>query len=254
LSANTAVSSPRVAWISGAARGIGRATALALAADGCRVAVNYLRSEEAARRLVEDIRAAGGEAEAIQADVSLPEAVAEGVRHIENLWGPVGILVCNAGVNLAQPLALTSPQEWRAVLAANLDSAFLLTKAVSRQMIRNRRGRIVYLSSAAARMGDLFHGAYSAAKAGLLGLARTAARELAPSGITVNAVAPGPVETEMTAGLTATRRARQTAAIPMGRFGRPEEVAAVIRFLASDDAAYITGQVFAVDGGLCMRD
>jgi 3-oxoacyl-[acyl-carrier protein] reductase len=244
----------RVAWISGAARGIGRAIARALAADGCRIVVNYLRSGEEAARLVEECRAGGSEALAVRADVSQPEEVAAALRQVEGQWGPVDILVANAGLNASQPLALTSLDNWRAIMAVNLDGSFLLTKAVIRPMVRRRYGRIVYLSSDAALLGDLMHGAYSASKAGLLGLARTAARELASSAITVNVVAPGPIETDMTAATPAAKRARQTAAIPMGRYGRPEEVAAAVRFLVSDSAAYITGQVLCVDGGLCMRD
>lgn len=244
----------RVAWISGAARGIGRAITRALAADGCRVVVNYLHSEEEAARLVEECRAAGAAALAVRADVARPEEVAAAMSQVEGQWGPVDILVANAGLNAAQPLALTRLDDWRAIMAVNLDGAFLLTKAVIRPMVRRRYGRIVYLSSDAALLGDLMHGAYSASKAGLLGLARTAARELAASAVTVNVVAPGPIETDMTASTPAGKRARQTAAIPMGRYGRPEEVAAAVRFLVSESAAYITGQVLCVDGGLCMRN
>ncbi|MDD5705880.1 MAG: 3-oxoacyl-ACP reductase FabG [Kiritimatiellae bacterium] len=243
----------RVAWVSGASGGIGRAIALALARKGCRVVVNYLRSETAATQLAAEICRAGGEARALPADVSQPEAVAAGVREIESAWGTIDILVSNAGINAAQPLTLTSFDQWRAVMAANLDAAFLLTKAVSRAMMRRRFGRIVYISSDAALLGDAMHGAYSASKAGLLGLARTAARELASSGVTVNVVAPGPIATAMTADTPPAKRAKQLESIPMGRFGKPEEVAAVVSFLASDAAAYITGQVLCVDGGLCMR-
>lgn len=243
-----------VALVTGASRGIGRAIALALAADGCRVAVNYRTSQAAAEGVVAAIAAAGGQAQAFQADVADAEQAAALARQVEVAMGPVTTLVCNAGMILTQPVAFTRLEDWRQVMATNLDGAFLLTKAVSRGMSRLRRGRIVYLSSGAGLMGDLMRGAYCASKAGLLGLAKTAARELAASGVTVNAVAPGIVETDLIADMPDTRRAKQLAAIPLARFGQPAEVAAVVRFLCSDAAAYITGQTFCVDGGLCMRD
>jgi 3-oxoacyl-[acyl-carrier protein] reductase len=147
---------------------------------------------------------------------------------------------------------MTAAEDWRAVLATNLDGAFYCTKAVIRGMMRQRSGRIVYVSSDAALLGDLMRAAYSASKAGLLGLTKSVARELAPSGITVNAVAPGVIATDMTADTPETRRVKQLAAIPLSRFGEPAEVAAVIRFFLSPHAAYITGQVLSVDGGLCI--
>ena len=242
-----------VVWISGASRGIGRAIALSLATPHHRIAVNYLNRADAADEVVAAVRAAGGEALAIQADATDPTAIAAGLKQVEESWGPVDMLVANAGINLAMPIPLMSPDSWRRVIAANLDSAFFITRAVTRSMVRRRFGRIVYLASDAALLGEPLHAAYSASKAGLLGLAKTAARELAPSGITVNAIAPGPIETDMLTGLNETKRQKQVASIPLGRFGKPEEVASVVRFLLSDAAAYITGQTLCVDGGLCMK-
>jgi 3-oxoacyl-[acyl-carrier protein] reductase len=260
-----------LALVTGAAKGIGRAIALALARDGFRVAVHYRGSREAAEATVSSILASGGTAAAFAADLagSAP-AVHSGegggvtaaapsiealVKAVEAWSGPSGIhtLVCNAGILKGQLIAFTKPEEWREVMAANLDSAFLLTKAVARPMARRKAGRIVYISSDAGLMGDLMRAAYSASKAGLLGLMKTAARELAASGVTVNAVAPGIITTDMTADIPETRRAKQLAAIPMARFGTPEEVAGAVAFLASDAAAWITGQTLCVDGGLCMR-
>jgi 3-oxoacyl-[acyl-carrier protein] reductase len=245
---------PRVALVTGASRGIGRAIALALAADGCRVAVNHRASPDEADAVVSAIMAAGGTAQAFQADVSDPAQAEQLSRRIEAAWAPVTVLISNAGIMKTQFVAMTRPEDWRAVMATNLDAPFLITKAVIRPMLRLRRGRIIYISSDAGLLGDLMRAAYSASKAGLFGLAKSTARELAAAGVTVNALAPGLIDTAMTADMPETRRARQLAAIPLGRFGRPEEIASVVRFLASDAASYITGQTLCVDGGLCMQD
>ncbi len=245
---------PQVALVTGASRGIGRAIALALAADGCRIAVNFRSAQAEADAVVAAIQAAGGTAQAFQADIADPVQAADLVKRTEAALGPVTVLICNAGIIRTQPVTLTSFADWRTVMAANLDSAFVLTKTAARGMARLRRGRIIYLSSDAALMGDLLRAAYGASKAGLLGLSRTVARELAASHITVNAVAPGMIDTAMTADIPETRRAKALAAIPLARFGKPEEVAAVVRFLCSDSASYITGQTLCVDGGLYMGD
>lgn len=243
-----------VALVTGASRGIGRAIALSLAADGCHVAVNHRASPTDAAAVVSAIQAAGGIAQAFQADVSDPDQAEQLARQIEAVWAPVSVLISNAGIMKTQFVALTRPADWRAVMANNLDAAFFITKAVIRSMLRLRRGRIVFISSDAGLLGDHMRAAYSASKAGLFGLAKTTARELAAAGITVNALAPGLIDTAMTADMSATRRARQLAAIPLARFGKPEEVARVVRFLSSDAASYITGQTICVDGGLCMQD
>ena len=244
----------KVALVTGAAKGIGRAIALALARDGFSVAVHYRASRADAEATAAAIRATGGTAETFQADLADPTQVEALVKDVERTLGPIHTLVSNAGLMKSNLIAFTKFEEWREVMTANLDAAFLLTKAVSRPMVRQKAGRIIYISSDAGLLGDLMRAAYSASKAGLFGLAKTAARELAASRVTVNAVAPGIIATDMTADIPATRRAKQLAAIPMARFGTPEEVAGVVRFLASDDAAWITGQTVCVDGGLCMRD
>jgi len=243
----------KIALVTGAAKGIGRAIAVALARDGFGVAVHYRSSQTQAESAVAEIRAAGGCAEAFQAELTDPAQVDALVKAVEQRLGPLHTLVSNAGILKGNLIALTSFAEWREVLAANLDAAFLLTKAVARPLARRREGRIIYISSDAGLLGDLMRAAYSASKAGLLGLSKTAARELANSRVTVNAIAPGIVATDMTADIPESRRAKQMAAIPMERLGAPEDVAGVARFLASDEAAWITGQVLCVDGGLCMR-
>ncbi len=244
----------KTALVTGAAKGIGRAIALALARDGFRVAVHYRASQAEAEATVAAIRAAAGEAEAFRADLADPAQADALVKAVEQRLGPVHTLVSNAGIIRSQLIAFTKFEDWREVMTANLDAAFLLTKAVARPMARQKTGRIIYISSDAGLLGDLMRAAYSASKAGLFGLAKTAARELAASGVTVNAVAPGIITTDMTADIPETRRVKQLASIPMARFGTPEEVAGAVRFLASDAAAWITGQTLCVDGGLCMRD
>jgi len=243
----------RTALVTGSGKGIGRAIALALARDGFRVAVHYRSSQADAQATVAAIRADGGEAELFAADLADAAQAAELAKAVELQCGPIHTLVCNAGIIKSQLLAFTTHEEWREVMAANLDAAFLLTKAVARPMARRKAGRIIYISSAAGLMGDLMRAAYSASKAGLLGLAKTAARELAASNVTVNAVAPGIITTDMTADIPETRRVKQLDAIPLARFGTPEEVAGCVSFLASDAAGWITGQTLCVDGGLYMK-
>jgi len=244
----------KTALVTGAAKGIGRAIALALARDGFAVAVHYRASTTDAETTADAIRAAGGTAELFQADLADPAQVDALVKAVEQKLGPIHTLVSNAGILKGTLIAFTKFDEWREIMTANLDAAFLLTKAVSRAMARQKAGRIIYISSDAGLLGDLMRAAYSASKAGLFGLAKTAARELAASHVTVNAVAPGIIATDMTADIPEARRVKQLASIPLARFGAPEEVAGVVRFLASDDAAWITGQTLSVDGGLCMRD
>lgn len=242
----------KTALVTGAAKGIGRAIAFALAQDGFHVAVHYRHSRGQAEATVAAIREACGQATAFAADLTDPVQITALVKSVEQSLGPIHTLVSNAGIIKSQLIAFTKIEDWRDVMTANLDAAFLLTKAVSRTMARQKAGRIIYISSDAGLLGDLMRAAYSASKAGLIGLAKTAARELAASGITVNAVSPGIITTDMTSDIPETRRTKQLAAIPLGRFGSPEEVAGVVRFLASDNATWITGQTLCVDGGLHM--
>lgn len=243
----------RVALVTGASRGIGRAVAVRLAGAGIKVGVNYMAHAQAADEVVAAIRTAGGAAAAIQADVRSSEQVQRMVEQVEHDLGPVDILINNAGIVRDGLFVRMSEQDWLEVMATHLNGAFYCAKAVIRGMMRRRWGRIVNVSSVAGLAGNAGQANYAAAKAGLIGLTRSLARELGSRGITVNAVAPGFIETDMTAGLAAEWKQQALALTPVGRFGLAEEVAAAVAFLVSDDAAYITGQVISVDGGLGMR-
>lgn len=240
----------KTALVTGASRGIGRAIALALARAGATVGVNFSRDAEGAQQVAAAIRALGTEAVLLPADVADGEAVERMFAQIAEAWGSLSILVNNAGVVDDQYLTFMKEEQWRGVLAVSLDGAWRCSKHAARLMIRQRWGRIVNISSVAGLTGDMMRTNYSAAKAGLLGLTRACARELARYGITVNAVAPGLIETAMTADMPASRREALTSLIPLGRFGNPEEVAAVVAWLCSEAAAYVTGQTLCVDGGL----
>lgn len=242
----------RAAIVTGASRGIGRAIALALGAEGVSVTVNYARSAEAAEQVAADIRAAGSPAIAFKADVRSLDDVKAMAARTKETFGRIDILVNNAGLLRDNYVTFMKDEEWSEVIDVNLKGAYHGIKAVGREMIRQKWGRIVNISSDAGLMGDLMRANYASAKAGLLGLTRTVAREFAPSGITVNAVCPGIIETELIAGMAETRRVKQLERIPMGRFGRPEEVARLVVFLATEEAGLITGQTVCVDGGLHM--
>lgn len=240
----------RVAIITGASRGIGRAVALALAAEGAKVVVNYARSSDAAEQVVTAITEAGGNAIALQADVSKLEQVDTLVNHTLEKFGRVDVLVNNAGITRDTLLLRMKPEDWQAVIDLNLTGVFLCTRAVSKVMLKQRSGRVINIASVAGQMGNPGQANYSAAKAGVIGFTKTVAKELASRGITVNAVAPGFIATDMTSDLKSEELLKY---IPLGRYGEPEEVAGMVRFLAADPAAaYITGQVFNVDGGMVM--
>jgi 3-oxoacyl-[acyl-carrier protein] reductase len=240
----------KVAIVTGASRGIGKAAALALVTQGAKVVINYARSSDAAEATVKEITDAGGEAIALQADVSQSAEVDNLIKTTLDKFGRIDVLVNNAGITKDTLLLRMKPEQWQAVIDLNLTGVFLCTKAVSKTMLKQRSGRIINIASVAGQMGNPGQANYSAAKAGVIGFTKTVAKELANRGITVNAVAPGFIETDMTHDLKSDDIIQF---IPLGRYGKPEEVAGTIRFLASDPAAaYITGQVFNVDGGMVM--
>jgi 3-oxoacyl-[acyl-carrier protein] reductase len=241
----------QVALVTGASRGIGAAIAQELAAAGATVVVNYASSPKAAEAVVAAIQAAGGQAWAHQANVADEEQVEALVKAVLAKEGRLDVLVNNAGITRDGLLMRMKSADWQSVIDLNLTGVFLCTRAVSRTMLKARAGRIINITSVVALMGNPGQANYSAAKAGVIGLTRSSAAEFASRGVTVNAVAPGFIESAMTAGLD---KEPILAAIPLGRMGQPAEVAGAVRFLAADPAAaYITGQVLQVDGGMVMR-
>ena len=240
----------QVALVTGASRGIGRSIALALATEGANVAVNYASSSTAAEQVVAEITAAGGNAIALAADVSQAEQVDSLIASVMDKWQRIDILVNNAGITRDTLLLRMKPEDWQAVIDLNLTGVFLCTRAASKIMLKQRSGRIINITSVAGQMGNPGQANYSAAKAGVIGFTKTVAKELASRGITVNAIAPGFITTDMTSNLQAEEILKF---IPLGRYGQPEEVAGMAKFLSADPAAaYITGQVFNVDGGMVM--
>lgn len=242
----------RVALVTGASRGIGRAIAEQLAADGHRVAVNYIRSQEDAEAVAGAIRSNSGEAVAVGGDVGSEEAVASLFTEIEASFGPVEILVNSAGITRDGLLLRMSSDDWDDVLTTNLRSVFLCTKAALRSMVRARWGRVISVTSVAGIGGNAGQANYSAAKAGMIGFTKAVAKEVGSRGITVNAVAPGFIETDMTAELDDGTRAAAQRRVSAGRFGTPQEVASAVGYLAGEQAGYVNGQVLVVDGGLAI--
>jgi 3-oxoacyl-[acyl-carrier protein] reductase len=242
----------QVAVVTGGSRGIGRAIAAGLARAGAAVVVNYRENEAAAAETVAAIGGAGGTAEAACFDVGDAGAVRAGLQGVVDRRGRLDILVNNAGFSVDTLLLRLKEEDWERVLRTNLTGVFHCTKAAVRAMVRGRYGRIVNLTSVVAEMGNAGQAAYAAAKAGVIGFTKSMARELASRGITVNAVAPGFVETDMTAGLSDEQKMFYTNVIPAGRIATPDEVAAAVTFLASPAAGYITGHVLHVNGGLYM--
>ena len=242
----------KITLVTGASRGIGRQIAKTLAAKGAFVIVNYNGSAAKAEEVVKEIQAAGGNGQAVQCNVSDFESCKEMLDAVVKEHGHLDILVNNAGITRDNLLMKMSEEDFDAVIQTNLKGVFNCTRHIARQMLKQKSGHIVNISSVSGVMGNAGQVNYSASKAGVIGLTKAVARELAPRGVRANAVAPGFVETDMTAKLSEKVRAATEEQIPLKRMARPEEVAGVVRFLASDAAAYITGEVVRVDGGMAM--
>jgi 3-oxoacyl-[acyl-carrier protein] reductase len=243
----------KVALVTGGSRGIGRAIALDLAQRGARVVVNYHQNAKAAAEVVATIQADGGEAVAVQADVGDFDQAKELITTTLDTFGQIDILVNNAGTTRDQLLMLMKEDDWDTVVRINLKGVFNCCKAAARSMLRKRQGRIINVSSVSGIAGQGGQTNYAASKAGVIGFTKSLAKELGPRGITVNCVAPGFVPTDLTADLPDDLRQRAIELTPLRRMGRPEEIAYAVAFLASDEAAFITGEVLTVDGGLVMQ-
>ena len=242
----------KTALVTGASRGIGRAVALALAAAGARVAINYAGNVKAAEEVKAAVETAGGTAILCQADVADSAAVEAMVAAVAKEFGTIDLLVNNAGITRDTLLVRMKDEDFAKVLDTNLKGVFYCTKAVSKLMMKKRAGRIVNMASVVGLVGNAGQTNYAAAKAGVIGFSKSVAKELASRGITVNVVAPGFIGTDMTADLPETVKEKALADIPLGKMGEPEDVANAVLFLASDQASYITGQVVNVDGGMVM--
>jgi 3-oxoacyl-[acyl-carrier protein] reductase len=241
----------KIAFVTGASRGIGKACAVALAHGGARVVV-AARGLDRLEEVAAEIRSSGGEAHVVSLDLSAPESIKETFAKAARDVGSIGILVNNAAITRDNLALRMKVDDWDSVLQTNLTGAFLCIQQVLQGMMRERWGRIVNISSIVGATGNAGQANYAASKAGLIGLTKTLAQEMASRNITVNAVAPGFIDTDMTSALSDELKTNMLAAIPLKRFGKPEDVAGAVRFLASDEAAYITGQVLNVNGGMYM--
>ncbi len=242
----------KVALVTGASRGIGREIALELARNGAKVAINFARSAEQAEAVVNEIKATGGDAVALQFDVSNEEQVEKGVSQVLEKFSRIDILVNNAGISADGLLMRAKTQDWQKTIDVNLTSCFLLCRAVSKTMMKARYGRIVNISSIIGEMGNAGQVAYSASKAGVIGVTKALAKELGSRSITVNAVTPGFIETDMTSYLTPEKVEAMLSQIPAGRLGNVQDIANLVCYLASEQSSYITGQVIGVNGGMYM--
>src|SRR5882724_11145023 len=244
--------SGKVALVTGGSRGIGRAACEALAKQGAHVVINYVSNESAARETAQAIELAGGKAELVQFDVANGEAAEKAITEVAKRLGRLDILVASAGVAIDGLLLRLKDEDFDRVLAVNVKGALSCARAAIRTMMRAKTGRIVFLSSVVGEMGNAGQTAYAASKAALLGVAKSMARELSSRAITVNAITPGFIDTDMTGALTEDQKTAINSAIPLGRTGKPEEIAAAVVYLASDEAGYITGQALRVNGGMYM--
>ncbi|HPI98627.1 MAG TPA: 3-oxoacyl-[acyl-carrier-protein] reductase [Synergistales bacterium] len=242
----------KIALVTGGGRGIGRAIALELGKRGYSLAINYSKSGDAAEETCAEIRAAGQDAQPFQADVSDPCQVREMFKNISDTMGNVDVLINNAGITRDNLVIRMKDEEWDRVISSNLSSVYYCSREALKKMVKARWGRIINLASVVALIGNAGQANYVASKSGIIGLTKTIAREYGARGITVNAVAPGFIETDMTSVLSEEVKNTMLAQIPLGRPGKPEDIAKVVSFLSSDDAAYITGQVIAIDGGMTM--
>ena len=242
----------KVALVTGGSRGIGRSAALALAKRGAQVVINYVSNEAAAREVAEQIQAAGGKAELVQFDVGNGEAAEKAIADVAKRLGRLDVLVCSAGISIDGLLLRLKDEDFDRILSVNVKGSVACARAATKVMMRARTGRVIFLSSVVGEMGNAGQTAYSASKAALLGVTKSMARELASRSITVNAITPGFIDTDMTGALTDEQKASINSNIPLGRTGKPDEIAAAVVYLASDEAGYITGQTLRVNGGMYM--
>jgi len=242
----------KVAVVTGGGRGIGRAIVLALGKEGVKVLINYRGKKESALETLEELKKLGGEGEIYQADVRVEEEVEKMFNFVIEKWGKLDILVNNAGITKDNLLIRMKSEEWDQVINTNLRGVFLCTRSALKIMLKQRSGRIINISSVVGLKGNIGQANYASAKAGIIGFTKAVAREVASRGITVNAIAPGFIKTEMTDVLSEEMKKKVLDEIPLGRFGDPEDVANAVKFLVSDEASYITGVVLNVDGGLAI--
>ncbi len=242
----------KVALVTGGSRGIGRAAALALGKQGAHVVINYVSSEASAREVAEQIQAAGGKAEIVQFDVANAEAAEKTIAEVAKRLGRLDVLVCSAGISIDSLLLRLKDEDFDKILSINVKGAVACSRAATKVMMRARSGRVIFLSSVVGEMGSAGHTAYAASKSALPGVTKSLARELASRSITVNAITPGFIDTDMTQVLTDEQKANINQAIPLGRIGKPDKIAAAVVYLASDEAGYVTGQALRVNGGMYM--